>query len=133
MWEIEDVLLHWDIRHESNRFADVNVLQAKRERHSVARPDHVIVHLHNDVRVFVGIKGSETEDDPLLFQVWRVQHDEFSVIGVVGHRQGDEHGVRAVLVDGASCHRRTLDMELSIHDVRGIMVCCHRFYLRRVA
>ena len=71
--------------------------------------------------------------DPLLFQVWRVQHDEFSVIGVVGHRQGDEHGVRAVLVDRASCHRRTLDMELSIHDVRGIMVCCHRFYLRRVA
>ena len=81
--------------------SDVNVLQAKRERHGVARPDHVIVHLHNDVRVFVGIKGGETEDDPLLFQVWRVQHDEFSVIGVVGHRQGDEHGVRAVLVDRA--------------------------------
>ncbi len=85
-------------------FAAVNV--------TVARPDYVIAHFHKMSGYSSGIKGGETEDDPLSASKFGVQHDEFSVIGVVGHRQGDEHGV-AVLVDRASCHRRTLDSETS--------------------
>ena len=71
MGEIEDVLFRRDIRHESDGFADVDVFQAKRKRHSVARPDHVIFHLHNDVRVFVGIKGGETDGVRLVLLTLR--------------------------------------------------------------